>query len=38
MMITEARETARVVIRRVAQGLPAFEAPKPKGALVQLRS
>jgi hypothetical protein len=36
MMITEARETARVVIRRVAQGLPAFEAPKPKGDSVAI--
>ncbi len=31
MMIAEAREIARMVIRRVEQGLPAFEAPKPKG-------
>jgi integrase len=29
--ITEAREIARTVIRRIEQGLPAFEAPKPKG-------
>jgi len=30
MLIAEAREIARVVIRRVEQGLPAFEPAKPK--------
>jgi hypothetical protein len=30
MPIAEAREVARTVIRRVEQGLPAFEPPKPK--------
>ncbi len=28
--IAEARESARTVIRRIEQGLPAFEPPKPK--------
>jgi integrase len=32
--IAEAREIARTVIRRVEQGLPAFEAPKAKGDTV----
>jgi integrase len=30
MPIAEAREIARAVIRRIEQGLPAFEPPKPK--------
>ena len=37
MMITEARETARVVIRRVAQGLPGVRSTeKPKGDSVAI--
>jgi integrase len=32
--IAEARDIARVVIGRVEQGLPPFEAPKPKGDTV----
>jgi hypothetical protein len=38
LSIAEARDIARTVIRRVEQGLPAFEAPKPKGDSVAVVS